>query len=430
MEKFKKIIDSGINIGLFYIAVTFPLPYKISNIGLVILLVFWLLQKISEKSLPSFRFKNKAAKLVFFSYVAFFIWTLLSLVYTDDVYNGIKNVESKLSLLLLPIILFDIAPSQKRLFHLFRAHIYSMAVCTIVLLCQSIGNYIETGSLLTYHDFTRSLDFHAVFYAYYIFLSILLTVFLYLYRSISKTEKVLLFISLLLSFVGLIISASKNVLVVTTLFLALGFVLRLLKKRIGIKELGFIALFGIIVIGGISQVGLIKDRIAQLTQLNGIENLEKLRKGEKLTETDIRKFNGTSLRIVFWYVSVDKLIRENKVLIGFSPGDRRAVMNEEYFRNGINPWYENYNIHNQFVQSFVELGLIGLVIYLLLHIGLFKVAWETRNYLLMIFLAGFIFFQMTESILERNKGIVFFIYFLILLQQFNLQENENRNLRD
>lgn len=430
MNTVKKYIDLGVYLSLIFIAVTFPLPYKISNLGIVALVVFWFAKKVVNKEGLSFNFSSKYDRLVLIAFWALFLWEAISLSYAENVAYGLKNIEGKLSLVLLPLVLYDLKLEVSKLISLLKYYIYSLAICTIVLLGQSITHYLQEGSLLTYHDFTRSLDFHAVFYSYYIFLSILISAFLYLKKMLSKQEKLLMTIALVLSFVGLIISASKNVLVVTTLFLIVGMIIRAVKSKIGWKEIT-IALAFIVVGGiGISQVTVIKNRIAEITQLNGMENYAKIKRGEKLVAEDIPKFNGTSLRITFWDVGINKLIEKDRFLIGLTPGDRRTVLNEEFFKNGLNPWYENYNIHNQFVQTLVELGLIGLVLYLLIHIGCIIIAIREDNFLLLTFIIGLIIFQMTESIIERNKGIVFVIFFLLLLKQFNQSLSEGRYIRD
>lgn len=430
MSKLDHYINQGIHFSILFIAITFPLPYKISNIGIIALLVFWVAQKIVSKSLPALKLKSSHEKWILFSFLGFFLWQVIALYYTTDILNGLKNIESKLSLLIFPIILFDLRPKYKQLIFWLKCYVYSMVLCTIFLLGQSVLHYFTQGSLLTYHDFTGSLDFHAVFYSYYIFLSVLVTVFLFQEKQLNKLEKGLFIASLVLSFIGLLISASKNVLVVTSLFLIIGFIIRAMKQRIGIKEVLIVLLIAIVGGFGISQVSAVKNRVAELTQLNGMENLEKIKRGEMIVEEDVLKFNGTSMRITFWYVVVNKMMDEGVIWLGYSPGDRRAVINEEFYKNGLNPWYENYNIHNQFVQVLAELGMIGLILYLLTHITLFVEVIQQKNFLLGAFLLGFTIFQMTESIVERNKGIVFFVFFLLLLLQLKPQLNENRNTRN
>lgn len=422
----KKFIDLGFYYSMVFIAITFPFPYQISNLGIVGLVVFWLLKQLTQKS--KFIFFNKTDRLIFFCFIGLFIWNALSLFYTQDLQNGLKTLESKLSLLIFPVIFYSTVISSFAVNRIIKYYIYSLALCTIFLLGISINNYIQQGSLLTYHDFTGALDFHAVFYSYYIFLAILSAVFLLSKGELKTSDRILIYSSIVLSFIGLLISASKNVLVVTSVFLVLSLAFRIIKNKIGFKEvIGAILFFSIAFIS-ISQVPVVKSRIVELTELNGLGNLEKIKNGEKLVAEDIPQFNGTTLRITFWYVSFKKLIEKNRLLIGLSPGDRRQIMNKEYEKNGINPWYENYNIHNQFMQTFVELGLIGLLIYLFLHLNILIYALNQKNLLLVAFIFGLIFFQMTESIIERNKGIVFFCFFLLLLKQISTKD-ENRNLR-
>lgn len=430
MNKLNHYINQGIHSSILFIAVTFPLPFKISNIGIVTLIVFWFFQKIATKRLAEYKFENKYERLIFFSFIGFFALQIISLLYTDNMTNGIKNSEGKLSLLVFPLVLFDLKPNIKQLIFWLKYYVYSMALCSVFLLFRSISHYFSKGSLLTYHDFTNSLDFHAVFYSYYIFLSVLISIFLFQRNELNKIEKRIFIVGLVLSFIGLIISASKNVLVVTSLFLILGFIIRAFKQRIGVKEVLIVLLIGASAAFGISKVPTVKSRIVELTQLNGMENLEKIKNGQLIVAEDIPKFNGTSMRITFWYVVVKKMMEEEVMLLGYSPGDRRAVINKEFYKNGLNPWYENYNIHNQFVQVLAELGLVGLTLYLLMHLSLFIAAIKSKNFLLMAFLSGFMIFQMTESIIERNKGIVFFIFFLLLLLQIKPLLNENRNTRN
>ena len=425
-----KYIDKALLFSLFFIAITFPLPYKISNIGLGLLVFSWIAKFVVEGRLPKFYVKENSDKIILFSSIGFFVWNVISLIYTDNQLMGWKNVESKLTIFILPIIFYSISIPFKTAINLYKAFIYSIALCTIVLSFQSVTHYFQDGSLLTYHDFTQSLDFHAVFYSYDIFISILLSVFLFIRTSLKKIEKQLLIFCLALSFIGLIVSASKNVLVVTTAFLLAGLIYKLFKNRLKLKEI--LLFLSILIVAAIAFISVpsIGNRISELTQLNGMENYYKIKHGEKLDYRHIANFNGTSMRITFWDVALNKQRRDSQLILGYSPGDRRAVINKEFYRVSLNPWYENYNLHNQFIQILVELGIIGLIIYFLLHIGFIINALKNRNFVLLAFVIGIVFFQLTESIIERNKGIVFVVFFLLLLARLNTEKNENRDIRN
>jgi O-antigen ligase len=184
--------------------------------------------------------------------------------------------------------------------------------------------------------------------------------------------------------------------------------------------------FAIIIIAAL-QMETVKNRMAELSSGSGMENFEIISSGGAIDVFDNKKYNGTSLRLSLWYLGIDELIERDRLLIGLSPADRRAIMNQRYYEVGMGP-YKNYNLHNQFIQTLVELGIIGLALYLLVYIALFGLSWHRSNHLLLVFLMATLIFQLTESILERNKVIVFIMFFYCLLATLKYHtENEGRN---
>ncbi len=71
-----------------------------------------------------------------------------------------------------------------------------------------------------------------------------------------------------------------------------------------------------------------------------------------------------------------------------------------------------HNAHNQYLQVWMESGIFGLIAFLLcLGMGLFKL-WENPGYVCFILI--FSLMCLTESIGERQKGVVFFTLFQVL----------------
>lgn len=425
-----KYFDSAIFYALFFIAISFPLSYRLSNLGIVALLVFWLLDKIFAKKSFSYQKLDLSAKWILFSSIALFFWQLISVSWAVDQSLAWKNLEGKLSLVLFPLIIYDLSLNAKQYMQLLRAYVFSIGLCTIYLLGQSTMHYFSNGSFLTYHDFTRSLDFHAVFYSYYSFLAIILCFFFMRDKSINQRNKIAYIAVIVLSLVALLILASKNVLLLSLCSMLFLGIFQSIKGRIKLRQV-LIATIALITMGFIAfQIPNIKNRLSELGQLDGLENLDKIKRGEMLQHEDRIKFNGTSLRLVFWYFGIERVVKEDKIWIGLNPADRRATLNKFYEKNGMNPAYENYNLHNQYIQTFVELGLIGLFLYVMINLGFTVKAWQNKNWILLIFIIAFTVFQMTESVLERNKGIVFFVFFLLFLQKGELLKHENRNTRN
>lgn len=428
-EKLNEALNKWILFTLYLVVISFPLVYHVSNVVLYSLWLLWLVKTfITPKDKRTVLTGLNRPILVLF--LSLFLWQAISLTYNINILEGIKNVEGKLSLVFIPLLFFTTELSLKSIMSLFKAYVFSISSFSVFLLANLAFIYFSEGKLLIYHDFTNAIDLHAVFFSYYVFLNVVLTSYLYFRKDTTKSERVIYSTSILLSFIVLVISASKNVLAVTTVSLFLGYILSIKKRRIRVKEI-LILLFTILIgVAVLLQIKTIKNRVNEITELRGLEGFQKVRDGIFIEEEDINQFNGTSLRLTLWYLGVKTLREEGKLIQGLSAGDRKDVMNQKYFETGLNPWYYDYNLHNQFVQTFVELGLVGLTIYLVLIVLLFIKAIKDRNWLLTVFLSAFVIFQMTESVLERNKGIVFFIFIIMLLLKLNPHCNENRNIRN
>lgn len=394
------------------------------------MVVFWLVEKLATKSWFQLAEWSPTKKLSFFGFIALFAWTGLSLIYTENVAFGLSNLEGKMSLFIFPLVLYSLQLKRAEVWRIAIAFMISISLATIYLLFNSYLHYLEQGSWLTYHDFTAPFDGHAVFYSYYLFVCILLGVYRLTSMSQSKWGSAFSIIVIFISLAALVFSASKNVTVVSIVFgLSLLFK-RYFKRGGNWKEVLALSLSAVVIISLAFQLNAVKQRMSELFSGSGMENYHRIKGGEVIGEFDNHTFNGSSLRLTFWYLGITELTESNRWLIGLSPGDRRDQMNKRYLEVGMRP-YKNYNIHNQFIQNLVELGLIGLLIYLLIHFALLSEAYRKSNQLLLFFILAAIVFQMTESILERNKSIVFFMFFICLFQQFSIrEENEDRHIRD
>lgn len=427
-----KLLNSRLlfQLGLYYIAATFPLSFQLSNLGIIFLVLGWILKAFEHKALPKLQLEGINNKAIFLTFTLLFLWQLASLSYATDTAYGLKSLEGKLSLLAFPILLNSHQYRFVVLIKGFKVFLYSMLSCTLVLLLRSFLHYTETGSLYIYHDFVGLLDFHAVFYSYYTFLALLIMLYLRHSKAYSFIERKLFIPFVLLLFIGLIFAASKNVLVVSLIIFIVYFLRKLLSGKLQLKPLliGLLVLITGAFLG--SRIPTVEKRMAELTSLRGLEAIEKVKQEEVLTHQDRVELNGTSVRLLFWYIGFEQLSEQNRWLLGLNPADRRQVINKRFYEVGLNPWFENYNLHNQFIQTLVELGLIGLAIYLALHFFYFRLAFQKQDFFLLVFLVALVIFQLSESVLERNKGIVFFVFFLHLFQQLNQIKHEVRNSRN
>jgi len=94
------------------------------------------------------------------------------------------------------------------------------------------------------------------------------------------------------------------------------------------------------------------------------------------------------------------------------------LQQKEKFYN-LYPGYGNFNFHNQYVQVFAELGIIGFVILLFMLFLNIKNALKYKDFLHIAFAILMISLFLTESFLWRQRGVLFFMIFYCLLNTMN-----------
>lgn len=129
---------------------------------------------------------------------------------------------------------------------------------------------------------------------------------------------------------------------------------------------------------------------------------------------DLKSDDGTNERILIWRSSLE-IVDENPVF-GVGTGDVKDVLLKKYEENHITAAaVKRLNAHNQYLQTCIALGGVGLLILILCLI--FPAIYAIRNHDLLYFLFLMLIFLnlLFESMFERQAGIVFYSFFNALL---------------
>jgi O-antigen ligase len=123
----------------------------------------------------------------------------------------------------------------------------------------------------------------------------------------------------------------------------------------------------------------------------------------------------------FIYSNSLNLISEN-IVFGVGTGDVKSTFENLYERENIH-FHSYLNAHNQYLQTTIALGLVGLLILLsLFFFPMIKMIREKEFFFLTIFLLiGFSF--LFESMLERNMGTYFFALIYVLSNSYLYKED-------
>ncbi|MDX5404592.1 MAG: O-antigen ligase family protein [Bacteroidota bacterium] len=134
-----------------------------------------------------------------------------------------------------------------------------------------------------------------------------------------------------------------------------------------------------------------------------------------LKDPDHSHFNGFTIRLAEWTCTWD-VIQANP-FIGVGGGDVTDELVKAYEKRGFVIGVERrYNPHNQYLQSWVAIGITGLAWLILTAILFMRVGFRRWDLPLWIWSGTFFISMLAESVLEREAGLVhlFFIGGLFL----------------
>ena len=141
-----------------------------------------------------------------------------------------------------------------------------------------------------------------------------------------------------------------------------------------------------------------------------------------------RKVDGDTendARVRIWSC-VPKAI-EGQLMFGSGSGDVKDVVVRAYGENGCTDLQQiGFNLHNQYFQTLVALGIVGLFILVLIFAyPLFGVRFDVATSAALAFLFIVAVNLLFESMIERIAGVMFFAFFYSLFFCVKPQSNIN-----
>jgi O-antigen ligase len=122
---------------------------------------------------------------------------------------------------------------------------------------------------------------------------------------------------------------------------------------------------------------------------------------------------GNEVRLIMWTVGISEWMQHP---MGVGTGNVEENLNYRLYRSNQKTMVlSDYNPHNQFIQTAVEIGFIGLFFLLAIIFGGLRFAKQHRNWPLFLLLLNLAFNCMFESMFQRSSGIVFFTFLTCVL---------------
>ena len=341
--------------------------------------------------------RTKSLLIVILTYGIFFLLYVISLLWTDDLDNGLKIVGKIAAFAIIPVIVFVLKPFKKsiQLKSFYRIFIFSSVLSVIITIFFILFNiddimgeqnkYFANIKLRQIIEQVPLIGEHPIYFSLLNAVALLLL----FYNRFNNNLVNITFYLILTS--GILIASTRGVMV-ASFFVIILIAFQNIKKR---NQRYFFVLLFLTGIGALSYFSPIKTRIKEITET-------------KYIYPEGVHFNSFNLRMAIYKCTLS-IIKEEPI-IGYGPGDVQKELNECYQQFETEAFVKKrYNTHNQYFDYLASFGVIGLAIILYSFFFYAKVANKADNRLYLNFLILFYIAMLTENILVRNTGIVLFV---------------------
>jgi O-antigen ligase len=126
---------------------------------------------------------------------------------------------------------------------------------------------------------------------------------------------------------------------------------------------------------------------------------------QKFIENNVNNIESNTVRLVVWTISFN-MIADNPFGVGM--GDENDLLSREYYKHKYTGYAErNLNPHQQFLQTGISIGWIGIILLTILFVQLIVVAYRTESLALFLGAICISVSCLFESMLERQVGVIF-----------------------
>lgn len=385
-----------------------PLAPKVSTLLtiLFILLCLWEIRKIDFRVIKGYR--------DFSIYIIIYVFLLIGLLYSIDVDTGLSKIQTQVSLFIFPIFLGSSVFSRKDRDDFMSSFVYGTLITLGLAFLNAAYRFYQSGttyivdelsrkhSIFFYDEFSKFLDLHPTYFSLYLSLALFFLIFTKNSKNhFSKFSRIGLSIFL---FVGLFFTSSKAG-IFSFLLIITGY---LIYQAVITKHRNYIYFLVILLMGGSVMLFMNPVLVTRTQQMVSSMNKVVIG-GDEVKES-------TGIRLNLWYLSL--VTAQEKLAFGYGTGSVFKALNENcihFYSFSTCEGLRNKNSHNEYLNFLLSNGLLVLILFIsALAIGLIR-AIKNRDILSVLFLTFMIFNFFFESLLQRERGVLFFSIFVVML---------------
>jgi O-antigen ligase len=412
---------------LFMVALSIPMYYRINALAVVLLAVSWIFTADFKST-----FTQLKKRPLLICWILWYALHAISYFYSNDKTIASADLESKLSILLLPLV---IGTQNKENETLLKGVFTSFIIGLLAICVLSIGSsYLAFQqdhqiSHFFYHNLVHFADANAVYMSWYVLIGIAILLLAPTPFFFTKQKSIQIITVIVLELFLLMLSARMVLLCQFAIVLPI-LIYQSTKKDFtkGLINSGFtlvlLAVYGIIFLTN----NPIKERFKEMTPSQTKNWVSK-------EDPSKQQFNNFTLRIFIWKTSMESIQQEHLYWYGSGIGDVAVIQQKTIEKHNFELNEGNrakkiweFNMHNMYIQELFMLGIIGLLTFLFILCR--PLIFQFTNPYKWLFWS----FQLTsmavffiESALQTQAGIIFFSFFSMLFLQHYYSSKETQS---
>lgn len=379
------------------------LPHVVSSVMIILFVAASVLSFFKRK-------KRTFSSLFFILCSSLFFAYVVSLIYSIDINYAFKKLSTALPLIVVPLSFSFLSPGQlnyckEHLKDYLKIYITSVVVLLVLstagLLVDNTFSELFNESKNFYHNLNVLYGMDTLYLSFHISIAVLFST--YLFYISRKVWKAIIAAILVILFFGILLFLSFKASLIAVI-LSFG-ILSVLTNKVKLWILSGAGLT--LLISAIVFSPQVNERFSQLLVIknNSIETL-----------------NSNEIRANLNACSIELLPKAG--LIGYGIGDGKEQLTNCFSSMDGRLAGMSYNSHNQYISIVMNVGFLGLILFLgSLFINCI-ISLNKKNYLAVTTVVLMAIWMLAENILERQGGVMYFALFTSFLFVLNFKEKK------
>jgi O-antigen ligase len=357
-------------------------------------------------------------KILIFLYCSPFVFFVLSLLYSANLAEGLKSVVRVLPLILFPILFGYLRRgliSKKILNQLISNYVFALVIGLLLLNIVFFEElyFLDKTNWQIRQLIEEASDVHGTYMSLWVGFGILILInkmsSIFILANLKRNA---LYISIICYFIYWQITIGARMPFAITMFLAIGYFIINVELKLSIV-IGILSLLVSIMFLFLSKSNLAVRLQSTISVEHSFPVGDYAKEYKNISAEDIRK----GVYFCSWI-----LVKEAP-FAGLGIGDVQDQLDRCYNENMNSNVYQmfKYNSHNQYFQILLSAGITALVCFVLSLLMPIYLAYKRKDYLWFLFTLLIMICFLTENVINRHDGVIFYGLFSAILTFNNLK---------